>query len=287
MKLSVFYDHILEGAEQSGKSVKEILKLCKSWGIDGLEIRRSTLEENPEELTAAIEEADMQVSCIFEFYEFGNGREGTDFESQLLDAKRHIDLACRLGAHRILIVPGTLNEKEAEELNRLHGSKEETYAYMDQSPAVQSIRKALAALVEYGKSMDVLVTLEDFDGPVQPYSKIYQLLWFMEHVPGIRYALDTGNFAYSDEDVKAACEILKEYIVHVHCKDRRADETPAGEFNRGLGASPVGGGYIPVGELVEKLKSRGYEGYLAIEHYNAPDQVEYIRKSAEYLGRFM
>lgn len=42
----------------------------------------------------------------------------------------------------------------------------------------------------------------------------------MKNVPGLKYTLDTGNFAFSDENVLEAMEVMKDYIVHVHCKDR-------------------------------------------------------------------
>lgn len=99
-----------------------------------------------------------------------------------------------------------------------------------------------------------------------------------------------GNFAYSDEDVAQGYELLKEYIVHVHCKDRGQEEKyQAAEREgrrrhcRGLACVPAGGGYLPIGELVTRLKAQGYDGYLAIEHFDAPDQMEYIRRSADYL----
>ena len=31
MKTAVFYEHILEGAKQSGKSVAELMEKCASW----------------------------------------------------------------------------------------------------------------------------------------------------------------------------------------------------------------------------------------------------------------
>ncbi|MFR6589893.1 MAG: hypothetical protein ACLURV_06905 [Gallintestinimicrobium sp.] len=37
-------------------------------------------------------------------------------------------------------------------------------------------------LIAYGKEKNILVTLEDFDGPVQPFARMYQLLWFMERM---------------------------------------------------------------------------------------------------------
>lgn len=279
MKLSIFYDHILEGADQSKKKAGEILKLCKSWGIDGLEVNFSHFRDHFEEITGDLTEAGMEVSCLYEFYEFGTNPDPAK-------AREHLEMARRVGAEKVLVIPGTLSKEEAEELNRHGDSRRETSDYMDRNQKIQNMRQALAGMVEYGRTLGVTVTLEDFDGPVQPFARTYQLLWFMEHVPGLRFTLDTGNFAYSDEDVTKAYEVLKEYIVHVHCKDR-ADGGEVHRFSRGLGAAAVGSGYLPIGSLVEKMRKQGYDGFLAIEHYGADDQVEYMQRSAEYLRQYI
>ena len=38
MKISVFYDHIREAAEQSGQSMDEVFQKVESFGIKGIEI---------------------------------------------------------------------------------------------------------------------------------------------------------------------------------------------------------------------------------------------------------
>lgn len=93
---------------------------------------------------------------------------------------------------------------------------------------------ALSSLAEYAALRGVTITLEDFDGFLQPFARTYPLLWFMEHVPGLRYTLDIGNFAFSDEDVSYAAWLLKDYIVHVHCKDRAESPLVHGRFCRAL-----------------------------------------------------
>ena len=50
MKTAVFYEHILEGAKQSGKSVAELMEKCASWNIRGIEIGDALLRENKEEI---------------------------------------------------------------------------------------------------------------------------------------------------------------------------------------------------------------------------------------------
>ena len=129
--------------------------------------------------------------------------------------------------------------------------------------------------------------LEDFDGFLQPFARTYPLLWFMEHVPGLRYTLDIGNFAFSDEDVSYAAWLLKDYIVHVHCKDRAESPLVHGRFCRGLGQTPAGTGYLPMAKLLTDLEACDYDGYLAIEHFDAPDQLSFIEQSAAFLRQWV
>ena len=73
------------------------------------------------------------------------------------------------------------------------------------------------------KPLGVEVTLEDFDNAEAPYSRMNELLWFTRNVPGLRCTFDMGNFAFGYENVMDAYELLKNYIVHVHCKDRGSE----------------------------------------------------------------
>lgn len=303
MFISVFYDHITQARQQTGKRLSELLAACRSWGISGLEINYTQLKKGGFRLRHAIRRAGMSVSCIYEFYDFTHGED-------LARAKKHVDLAARVGAGKVLIVPGFLEEREAEELSacccgREPGAEQDGSAkaqvpeaqryaavarYMESHTATCLVRDALEQLVRYGRDKGVRITLEDFDGNTSPCARMLPLKWLLEQVPGLGFTLDMGNFAYSDEDVAQGYELLKEYIVHVHCKDRGQEEKyQAAEREgrrrhcRGLACVPAGGGYLPIGELVTRLKAQGYDGYLAIEHFDAPDQMEYIRRSADYL----
>lgn len=71
MKTAVFYEHILEGAKQSGKSVAELMEKCASWNIRGIEIGDALLRENKEEIKELLEKNHMQVSCSNAFYDLG------------------------------------------------------------------------------------------------------------------------------------------------------------------------------------------------------------------------
>lgn len=180
-----------------------------------------------------------------------------------------------------------------------------SFRYPSDNLSFRRVRDALRELVSYGKEKNVRITLEDFDGFTSPCSRMLYLKWFLEQVPGLGHTFDMGNYAYSDEDVEAAYELLHPYIVHVHCKDRGVEpqyrltegnikempKAPEGQgdilcrrYCQGLAGVAVGSGYLPVRKLVEQLARQGYDGYLAIEHFNVPGQMEHIRRSAEFLG---
>lgn len=276
MELSVFYDHIRDAAQQAGKSTAEIMRYCRSCGISGVEIHFSCLEACKETICAELADSGMKISCMYEWFDYAK-------DADTARGKKMIDAAADMQVHRILVIPGVLEAWEAAELNACCGDYATAEQYMNHSAGICGIQQALSELVAYAAPKGVLVTLEDYDGFEQPFARMNQLLWFMQHVPGLRYTLDMGNFAFSDEDVVAAAEVLAPYIVHVHCKDRRESPYAKGKFCKGLGQCAAGEGYLPIASLVKRLKMRGYDGYLAIEHFGVPDQLAHIGKSAAFL----
>lgn len=275
MKLSVFFDHVLEAEEQSGMPLQDVLSLCRMNGIEGLEISDRCLREREQELRELLPETGVQISCIY-------GSHDLTVPEGLAGAQAMLRLAERHGVRRVLLVPGALPEEQAAALNAL--CPEDTGAWMDANPGTLAMRNALRELVAEAHHHQTAVTLEDFDGPVQPYARAEQLRWFMTRVPGLKCTLDTGNFAYSDEDVLAGLALLGQWVAHVHCKDRGAEAGFEGcRFSRGLAPVAVGDGYLPVDAVVRRLKQQGYRGYLAVEHFGMADQMTAMVRSAKYL----
>ncbi|HKM35497.1 MAG TPA: sugar phosphate isomerase/epimerase [Lachnospiraceae bacterium] len=276
-KISVFYDHILQAMEQTNRTRLDLLREVKAEGIDALEISATHLKKNYRQLKEELKESGLTISCIYETYDWGK-------RGLWLSAKKQVDLAKQVGASTILVIPGFLSEKEAAALNEKSASYEETTIFMNANDKIQNMKAALIKLVAYASTKGVSVTLEDYDGYTAPFARMYQLKWFMLNVPGLKFTLDMGNFSFSDEDVKQAYTLLSQYIVHVHCKDRAEDAEITGtRYNLGLNPVPCGKGYLPIGELVNQLSENGYDGYLAIEHFEAPDQVAFMKASAAYL----
>lgn len=290
IRLSVFFDHILQAEEQTGKHIPELLAEVKKAGISAVEINCTYLLEHPATLEM-LETAGLQVSCIYEFYALERGRETEK-------ARRHIEIARKTKAGKILIVPGFFSV-ETEEFVNCVPDREKVRDYLSHSEKAQRMADGLREIVEMAGSRNIAdtpitVVIEDFDDRNSPIACVSGMQWFAEQVPGLCFTFDTGNFIIHGEDIFAAWEELKDKVVHVHCKDRKISSDKPLQTQKN--ATPdikecylpaaVGEGCIPIKELVYKMKEYGYRGYLAIEHFDAADQEAYMQKSVANLQEY-
>lgn len=263
MKISVFYQHICEAAEQTGRPLQDILSEVRGYGIQYIE---SDLDDilRDEEYIARLNSADLKVSSIYAFYDFVHN----------IDSGRmiqHIQKATEAGCGRIMIIPGF---------------------YTDGDRSVREEReKMLCGMAELCKMADekgIVPMIEDFDSDTSPIADAEGMLWYLERIPSLRVAFDTGNFMYSAKSEWDAFKMLRDKIVHVHCKDRCFDVKQNCGFTKAVDGrllypAAVGSGCVKMGEIVDSLESGGFEGIYAIEHFGADAQMEYIKKSAEWL----
>ncbi|MDD6178711.1 MAG: sugar phosphate isomerase/epimerase [Clostridium sp.] len=290
IRLSAFFDHILQAEEQTGKHIPELLAEVKKAGISAVEINCTYLLEHPATLEM-LETAGLQVSCIYEFYALERGRETEK-------ARRHIEIARKTKAGKILIVPGFFSV-ETEEFVNCVPDREKVWDYLSHSEKAQRMADGLREIVEMAGSRNIAdtpitVVIEDFDDRNSPIACVSGMQWFAEQVPGLCFTFDTGNFIIHGENIFAAWEELKDKVVHVHCKDRKISSDKPLQTQKN--ATPdikecylpaaVGEGCIPIKELVYKMKEYGYRGYLAIEHFDAADQEAYMQKSAANLQEY-
>ena len=271
MKISVFYDHILQAVAQSegANTMDEVMRRCSGSGIRGIDIEYDQLCANYDQICETLRYHYMEVASIYHFYDFQR-------KSDIRVGKDQIDMAYRMGVKRILVVPGFLEEEDARTLHSVSNDYFAVERFMEQNLRIQIMKTALIELTAYAKPLGIQITLEDFDAVASPCSRMNELLWFLRNVPDLKCTFDMGNFAFGYENVMEAYELLERYIVHVHCKDR-------GSEGNGLKPVPTGSGYIPVTQLIRKLKEIGYNGYLSIEHFGDLDQLESIEQSARFL----
>lgn len=104
------------------------------------------------------------------------------------------------------------------------------------------------------------------------FSGLNALLWYLEEVPGLKCTFDTGNFVTHNDDLYAAWAALKDYVTHVHVKDR------------GTGPVAIGDGNLPCSDILRIISEADTAQYMAIEHYGAPDQLNCILRSASYIN---
>ena len=266
-KLAVFYEHIFEAASQSGYSVEEVLGKAKSFGIDLLECDHWRLSER-KETRELFDRCGMGVSSIYEHFNFMHDSAYISAEKY----KRLFDTAAYFGAEKVLCIPGFFTG--------------------DRGTQISSVIEGLSAMCEEARKYRITVTLEDFDDITSPCCRMEDIRYLMDCVPDLRYTFDTGNFRYCLEDAEKGMQLLRDRLVHVHCKDRSYDISNA-DADRSNGKTdlsgeimypaPVGGGIIVIERLAAQLISEGYEGIFAIEHFGAIDQLKYMEQSAEML----
>lgn len=78
-------------------------------------------------------------------------------------------------------------------------------------------------------------------------------------------------------DVVEAARKLLDRVHHVHLKDI---EEPGGGRSCALGT-----GVAHIGEFLDLLKSRGWEGHLSIEHEIPEDPTEDLKASLEFVRK--
>lgn len=265
MKISVFYEHIAEAISQTGKSLSDILTLIKSNGIDAVEIEAARLLDKEEDLYQKLREAGISISCICSFFDFRN-------QQDVKAGYGLIDLAEKVGSKRVLIIPGFLKAEDNRET------------------VISSMKEAVRAICSYAEGKGIVVTMEDFDDSMAPYSTTQGLYSFLKEIPGLACAFDTGNFLYSEDDAEEALTLMMPYIRHIHLKDRslqiKKGEQPKLTIScRELYSSAVGEGCIPMKNICQRLIQNGYNETLAIEHFGSQTQLEDMIKSAKWIKK--
>lgn len=268
MKLSVFYHHIEEASRQRGIPLEELLKQVRSFGIEYVETDMAYITDT-QEMKETLDRAGLRTASIYNFYNFGEVPDGTQ-------AFLQVDAAKALGADKVLVIPGLLKGTALEE----------------QEKEKENMLSSLRQVCKYAKTKDITVIIEDFDNDKSPIADSEGMIWFLNRLPELRAAFDTGNFIYMGEDELSAFENLKDRIVHVHCKDRTLKVTEGEEPKitvKGIPiySSPVGFGCIKIEEILKRLKAMKYDGLLSIEHFGSLDQLGFIEESSRWLSRFL
>jgi len=276
-KLTVFYDHILNAAKQRGVTTAEIASEITTCGISGVEMDYYMLKESGDGLAEELVKMGLPINCCYCFFDWANHPEDQSYIQVLDDLKRN-------NISNLLVVPGFISR--------------DIVITGDQDIIVTALARAREAmlpnmihLLEYAAELGINVAMEDFDDIVAPFATMDQVKWFLDRLPALGCAFDTGNFLYSEEDALEAYELLNDRITYVHCKDRsltpvEGEEPHPTTEGRPLYSAAVGNGVIPMTTILEKLNQKGYTGTIAIEHFGSIDMLNDMKTSASFLRYF-
>ncbi len=293
---------------QTGLSLEEIGAILNKKGVTGIEADYEELEASGFAMAKELAAVGLPIHSVYKRFDWSHHPEAEDYEEVLNRLQSG-------GIHYMLVIPGFVDVPEDMPLTMEHAFSPEFTAKKEaaRKNMLPNVKKLCDAAPKY----DVHITMEDYDDLSAAFSTKEELAWFFERVPNLGCAFDTGNFFYSCQEAMEAFELLKNRITYVHCKDRSFGQLypnqllftkgTAGDGNREktdirlllpkedtkarldgkpMFSAPVGGGVIPMTEILKKLKAQGYDGTYAIEHFGSVNHMEWMLQSAEYLTSF-
>ena len=263
--IATFYDHIREISRQRDISMRQALELAAGAGVEAVEFSAAGAGDIEDGAVRELAEAGIAVSTLTFRLDMELPAEAS--------AERLSFAAERGGTRRLMVIPCLFQEGDSQEERR---------------DKTQRMIERTAKLTELLSGRGLSLTIEDFDNALSPVATAQGVREFIDNCPGLTCAFDTGNFRFAGEDVLTAYDILRDKITHLHLKDR-AYAPLMGEAPRTamdgteLYPAPVGGGDLPLGEIVKRLREDGYDGVFAVEHYGAGDTLLYLRKSVAWV----
>ncbi len=243
-KISVFAHFIKNTAKQNNISLTEAADRLYALGVRGFDI--SPADKDLPELAAS------KLKPI-NFYFFPR-MFGAD--NGAADCKFCLDQAVKYGVPRVMVVPShfTKGGNEAEEFAKDLSS--------------------MKMFVAEAKKRGITITIEDFGGPMNPGSHMKYLKRFLDEIPDLKFALDSGNLYYAGrgESILDMMEYAKGRIAHIHLKDQTKED------NRKY--ATLGLGAVPNEKIVKTMAAAGYDGWYTLENTVGDAYTDSIRQTA-------
>ena len=260
MNISVFFHHVKEASKENNIPVKDIFKELSAMGVKYIDIEL----KNFAEVNANIEGTGISVASVYSMYDFAKN-------GGYMQGRLHVNTARALGCKSILIVPG------------LYSAADEKTKKKENKKMIRRMKR----ICRYAVRKKIIPTIEDFDNELSPIATASGMKMFLDKIPSLRVSFDTGNFMYSAEDELEAYELLKDKIVHVHCKDRGLDDNGTDYVTstdgKKLYAVPVGSGVVKLRKILTKIERTNYDGIYSMEFFGAKDYMSFIKESYSFL----
>ena len=245
-RISVFAAFIRNTAKQRGVSLAEAADMLYDLGVRGFDVGPD--DKDLPELAAT------KLKPI-NFYFFPKML-GAD--NGAADCKRCLDQAEKYGVPRVMVVPSHFTDggdQEAEFAKDMSGMK---------------------LFVAEAKKRGITITVEDFGGTKNPGSYAKYLKRFLDEIPDIKFALDSGNLYYANrgEDILDMMEYAKGRVAHIHLKDQTPEDHHCYQT--------LGLGGVPNEKIVKTMNAAGYDGWYTLENTvkGADVYIETVRQVA-------
>jgi len=242
--ISVFANFVRRVSKERNISLGEAADRLYALGVRGVD--------------AGVNEKDLdQLAAtplkIINFYYFAPMFDDAKFPE---DAKRCFDLAVKYGVPRIMVIPPNFTDG---------GDEAAEFAVI--------LEKMKSFTAQAGK-LGIKVTVEDFGGTKNACSHTKYLRRFLDEIPEIGFALDSGNLYYAGrgESILELMEYAKDRVAHIHLKDQ-PKENNRSYVTLGLGA-------VPNEAIVTAMARAGYTGWYTLENPVGDTYTDTVRQTA-------
>lgn len=184
------------------------------------------------------------------------------YEQEIARVKKEVDIANQLGV----------------KLMRHDVASSPDISIANFNANLERLAAACREIAEYAGKYGITTSVENHGYFIQHSDRVQALIHAVD-MPNFKTTLDVGNFLCADEQPIAGVKNNLPYASIVHIKDfyvRPAGQNPgdgffqttAGNYLRGAVA---GQGDIPMRDVIQLVKSSGYDGYLSLEFEGVED----------------
>ena len=231
---SGFADEISPDLDEQIKCLKELgMKYLELRGVDGKNVADFS-DEMLDCICEKLKANGISVSAIGS--PVGKYDINEDYEIQIKKFKRIVEIAKKMNTRYIRIFS-------------YYMKKEETDKYRDE------VIKRLRGFTEIAEHENIILLHENEKGIFGAYAENCKYIFDNIKSPCLKGIFDPANFVQCGVDTLKAFDLLEDYIVYMHIKDA----LPTGDV------VPSGSGIGHIKEILAKLKSKGYEGFVSLE----------------------
>lgn len=242
--ISVFAKFVRKTAKERGVSLSAAADLLYDLGVRGFDAGPD--EPDLPEL-AATRLKPINFYCFPKMFGPDNGK---------ADCLHALDVAQRYNVPRIMVVPTHFTPGG------------------DQEREFELLLSGMRLFVAEAKKRGITITVEDFGGTSNAGSYMKYLKRFLDEIPDLKFALDSGNLYYAGrgEDILEMMEYAKGRIAHVHLKDQTAED--------GRRYATLGLGAVPNEKIVKAMAAARYDGWYTLENPVGDTYNDTVRQTA-------